>query len=160
MLTHRPLTLQDLSTICGFAQSAQELYYCYPKAEYPLTVEQLLQTFNDRKYCTVIEKNNNIAGFANLYQCQHNGCCHIGNVIINPAFRQQGIAQYVINTMIMLAKRHYQAKEIHVCCFNHNTAALLLYTNKLGFTPFSIEPREYEQQKTALIHLRYVPTDS
>ena len=43
-------------------------------------------------------------------------------------------------------------------CFNSNVAGLLLYP-KLGFVPFAIEERKNkEQERVALIHLRYSPS--
>ena len=31
----------DLKEICNFPQNEQELYFMFPKADYPLTVDQL-----------------------------------------------------------------------------------------------------------------------
>ena len=33
-LTHRPVAEQDLAAICAFTQSAAELFYCFPKADF------------------------------------------------------------------------------------------------------------------------------
>ncbi|MFD1259631.1 GNAT family N-acetyltransferase [Entomomonas asaccharolytica] len=155
MLTQRPVQADDLAIICQFPQTAEELFFFYPSAEYPLTVEQLTLAIEQRTHPTVIVKDREIAGFANFYQWQAGGCCKIGNVIINPKLRGQGIAKFLIKAMIRKAREHYQANQVEVACFNDNTAALLLY-KQLGFTPVDIEQRENKQgKKVALIHLSY-----
>ena len=154
MLSHRPTIDEDLAAICGFAQTPQELYFFFPKADYPLTTKQLIQVLKERTYATTIEHNEIIAGFANFYYWQENGVCKIGNVAVNPTLRKKGIAQYLMQIMQEKAKQYYNATEIQVSCFNHNTAGLLLY-KKLGFKAFDIEQRlDKQQNQIALIHLR------
>lgn len=145
----------DLATICQFPQSAEELFYFYPKADYPLTVEQLELSIAQRTHPTIIEKDGKVAGFANFYDWQSGGCCKVGNVIINPQLRGQGIAKYLMKTMIHKARESYQANQVQVSCFSDNIIALLLY-KQLGFKPFDIEERVDKQgKKVALIHLTY-----
>lgn len=155
MLTHRPLQTADLATLCQFPQTAKELFYFFPKADYPLTTEQLALAIEQRTHSTIIEKDGKIAGFANFYHWQAGGCCKVGNVIVNPSMRGQGIAKYLMKTMIHKARENYQANQVQVSCFNENATALLLY-KQLGFTPFDIEERINKQgKKVALIHLAY-----
>lgn len=155
MLSHRPVQPSDLAALCDFAQTPEELFFFYPKADYPLTVEQLSLSVDQRSHSTIVEKDGVSAGFANFYQWQQGGCCKIGNVIVNPALRQQGIATYLITTMIKQARDCFQANEVQVACFSKNTAALLFY-KKLGFVPFDVEERINKKgQRVALIHLSY-----
>lgn len=155
MLIHRPVQSDDLAIICQFPQTPEELFFFYPKADYPLTVGQLILAIDQRTHPTIIEKEREIAGFADFYYWESGGCCKIGNVIVNPKLRGQGIAKYLIKAMIRKAREHYQANQVQVSCFNENVAALLLYKN-LGFTPFDIEERVDKQgKKVALIHLTY-----
>lgn len=155
MLIHRPVQFDDLAIICQFPQTPEELFFFYPKADYPLTVGQLILAIDQRTHPTIIEKEREIAGFADFYYWESGGCCKIGNVIVNPKLRGQGIAKYLIKAMIRKAREHYQANQVQVSCFNENVAALLLYKN-LGFTPFDIEERVDKQgKKVALIHLTY-----
>ena len=37
LLTHRPVSAEDVLTICDFPQTPQELFFMFPKAQYPLT---------------------------------------------------------------------------------------------------------------------------
>lgn len=157
MLSHRALVKNDLTTICHFPQTAQELFFFYPKANFPLNIEQLALAIEQRSHPTIIEKDRQIVAFADFYQTEIGGCCKIGHVIVNPTLRRQGIAKYLIKTMIHKAREEYQANQVVVCCFNENTTALLLY-KKLGFKPIDIEQREdYQGKKVALIHLVYKP---
>lgn len=34
-LSHRPAAAADLAEIVGFPQNADELFFCYPKADWP-----------------------------------------------------------------------------------------------------------------------------
>lgn len=152
MLTYRPVNHYDLPLLATFPQNEDEFYFCYPKGTYPFTPDQLIDIISHRCYSTVIEKEGVLADFANFYQWQHQGLCKIGNVMVNPIFRQQGIARYLLSVMIKQAVDIFQAKEIQVSCFNTNTAALLFYP-KIGFLPISIEERyDKQNQKIALIH--------
>lgn len=41
ILQSRPVTADDIKTICSFVLDARELFYMFPKAQYPLTEAQL-----------------------------------------------------------------------------------------------------------------------
>ncbi|WP_060483102.1 GNAT family N-acetyltransferase [Pseudomonas sp. NBRC 111119] len=152
-LQHRPVTPEDIPTLCTFPQNAQELFYMFPKAHYPLTEHQLSTAIAQRTECTVFEKNNRTVGFANFYKAEMHGVCCIGNVIVAPDARGQGVASYIVETMTALAFDRYQATAVHIACFNENTAGLLLYP-KLGFLPFAVEERcSPEGHRVALIHM-------
>ena len=154
MLTHRPVQAADIPIICQFPQSAEELFFLYPKATYPLTPEQLQGAINQRFDSTVVLWGGRPVGFANFYICKPGEECHIGNVIIDPQVRGKGVGQYLVNTMIEMAFQKYQVKEVHLSCFTRNLTGLLLYT-RLGFTPFAIEERrDYLGQRTASIKFR------
>ena len=135
MLTYRPVQVDDIRCICQFPQSEQELYFLFPKASYPLTVEQLQNAIDQRYDSTVVLKDNCVVGFANFYICEPEWKCAIGNVIIAPEARGHGVGQYLIETMVQIAWAKYKAKEVQISCFNQNVAGLLLY-QKLGFRPF------------------------
>lgn len=156
MLSYRPVRDQDISLICQFPLNEIELFFMYPKAIYPLTYDQLKAAIDQRWESTVILLDEAVSGFANFYICEPGVKCNIGNVIIAPDKRGKGVGKYLVETMVQLAVRNYQAKEIHISCFNQNVAGLLLYT-LCGFTPFAVEERmDKEGNRTALIHLRLV----
>lgn len=156
MLTHRPVTTDDLAILCDFPQSEDELFFFFPKATFPLTVQQLQEAIAQRSHSTIIESDGTLAGFANFYYVEEKGICKIGNVIVNPVLRNKGIAQYLMKIMQEKAKHYYHAQSVQVSCFNHNTAGLLLYKG-LGFNMFDIEQRiDKQNQKVALIHFKRV----
>lgn len=93
-LSHKPVETNDLKIICQFPQNAEELFFMFPKAEYPLTVSQLEAVINNRFDSTVVLLNEEIVGFANFYEVKENKYCSIGNVIVNADYRNQGIGRY------------------------------------------------------------------
>jgi ribosomal protein S18 acetylase RimI-like enzyme len=159
MLTHRSVEEADIPVICRFPQSEQELFFLFPKASYPLTFEQLKDAIDRRSDSTVILLNGKIVGFANFYLCEPGKRCAIGNVVVAPDARGQGVGKYLIETMIQIAFTKYKVTEVEISCFNQNTGGLLLY-QKAGFQPFSIEERLDKQGKqVALIHMKRARLD-
>lgn len=154
--SHRPVTADDVNTLCSFPQGEQELFFMFPKANFPLTEEQMHSAISQRFDSTAFLANGEFVGFANFYRVEHDGICCIGNVIVAPYARGQGVARYIVETMTALGFEKYQAKEVQLSCFNENTAGLLLYP-KLGFVPFSIEERPAPGGKrSALISMTHI----
>ncbi|MBI9048125.1 MAG: GNAT family N-acetyltransferase [Anaerolineaceae bacterium] len=155
-LTFRPVQSEDIEHICQFPQNAEELFFMFPKADYPLTATQLQNAIDKRFDASVVCLDEKPVGFANFYECAPQSHCSIGNVVVDPDKRGSGIAKYLITEMMNLAFSKYAVTEVHISCFNHNTAALLLYS-KYGFTPSGLEERISKQgEKLALIHMRYL----
>lgn len=90
-LSYRPFETIDIEEICKLPQSEEELFFMFPKAEYPLTTKQLGVAVNNRSDSTVIFLDEEIVGFANFYEVKENEYCSIGNVIIDSHFRRRGI---------------------------------------------------------------------
>ncbi|MBK5553875.1 MULTISPECIES: GNAT family N-acetyltransferase [unclassified Pseudomonas] len=155
-LTYRPVSAEDVLTICEFPQDPQELFFMFPTGQYPLTEAQLGASIAKRSDSTVIEQDGAIVGFANFYKFERDGICAIGNLIVSPEARGQGVATFLVATMERLALERHGAREVQLSCFNENTAGLILYP-KLGFVPFDIEERASpDGRRVALIHLRKV----
>jgi ribosomal protein S18 acetylase RimI-like enzyme len=154
-LRFRPFAQEDLPTICSFPQSAEELFFMFPKATFPLYEGELSAALAARADPTVVELEATPVGFANFYGFEPRGRCSIGNVIVSPSARRSGVATQLVEHMVGLAYGKYRAAEVTVSCFNANAAALLLY-QKLGFTPFAIEERlDPRGQRVALIHFKH-----
>jgi len=153
-LVHRPVQPSDIPAICCFPQGPDELFYMFPKATYPLTPAQLTDAISQRSGSTVVEGYGLVLGFANFYKAEHGGICALGNVVVAPAARGQGVARYLVQCMLGLAREQFAAREVWVSCFNHNTAGLLLYP-QLGFVPFAIEERQARDGKrVALVQMK------
>ena len=158
MPTHRPVTDADRPALCALPRTPKELYYCFPRAQFPLTPEQLRAAIDQRSDSTVVELDGRVVALANFYQWAEGGTCAIGNVMVAADVRRRGVASYLMKVMCALAFDKHQAAEVKVSCFNHNTAGLLLYP-RLGFTPCAIEERRDQTgAPVALIHLR-LPRD-
>lgn len=154
-LSHRPLEIIDLEIICKLPQNEEELFFMFPKAEYPLTVGQLEMAINSRHHSTVILLNEEIVGFANFYELVQNKYCAIGNVIIDSNYRNLGIGTFLIKTMEQIAVEKYNISELHLSCFNTNTKGILLYT-KLGYVPYEIKERmDKAENQIALIKMKH-----
>ena len=151
---HRAVEPNDLEIISKFPQNENELYFMYPKAEFPLTVDQLKASINNRFDSTVVLLDKIVVGFANFYELKPGQYCSIGNVIVNPLFRGRGIGIYLIGVMESIAIKNYNATETHISCFNQNVTGLLLY-NKLGYIPYEIEKRlDKKSVPVALIKMK------
>ena len=151
LFTHRPASAADLSAIVGFPQNAQELFFSYPKADWPLSVAQLAAAMAERRDSSVVLLNDRVAGFANFYQWQHGDFCALGNLMVAPWARGQGVAQHLVAVMEQLAREHYKARRMQVSCFNANSDGLLLYP-KLGYRLSAVlERRDPQGARVALI---------
>ncbi len=150
-LSHRPATLDDLPEVVAFPQNADELFFCYPKAVWPLDVEQLAAAMTERRDSTVVLLDGRIAGFANFYQWQQGDSCALGNLMIAPWARGRGVARYLVTTMERLAREQHQASRMRVSCFNANSAGLLLYL-ALGYALAGlVERRDPQGARVALL---------
>lgn len=153
MITFRDLEQGDLELIAGFPRTAEETYFMFPKARHPLTPEQLAAAAAERRCLTVALDRTRVVAYANFYHWEEGGTCAVGNLVVHPDFRSQGLASALMGRMIERAVEEYSATRLEVACFSPNTAALLLY-RKLGFTPFDIrERRDHHNRPVALVML-------
>ncbi|MDF2642445.1 MAG: acetyltransferase [Pseudomonas sp.] len=154
MFLHRPLEEKDIPVVCGLPQNADELFYMFPRAAYPLTPSQLRDALESRYDSTVIEMNGEVVGYANFSRCEFRDRCSLGNVIIAPHARSRGVGRYMISCMMDIAFDKHEAKELTASCYNHNVPGLLFYP-RMGFKPYSIEERRDKHgARVAVIHLR------
>lgn len=137
-LSYRTVEVSDLKKICQLPKNEEELFFMFPKAEYPLTESQLESAINSRFDSTVILFNNVVVGFANFYEVKKNQYSSIGNVVVDANSRNLGIGKYLIQTMEQIAIEKYNVSELHLSCFNTNTKGVLLYS-KLDYIPYGIE---------------------
>lgn len=68
----------------------------FPKADYPLSPQQLIEAMKQRFECIIALCNNEIVGYANFYEVIKGKYCSIGNMIVNPNYRNQGVATFLI----------------------------------------------------------------
>ncbi|AJY77348.1 GNAT family N-acetyltransferase [Paenibacillus beijingensis] len=138
MFTFRDAHREDFQLISTFPQNQMEAYFMFPRGGYPLHPEQLFEIAQNRLLPTVIERNNKIVGYCNIYDRTEGESCWLGNVIINPEFRGIGAGKHLIRVIKARAKEEIKVNEINLVCHNINTKALLFYY-KLGFKPFDLK---------------------
>ena len=153
-LSYRAVEYGDFEKICKLPQNAEDLFFMFPKAEYPFTENQLEAAVNSRLDSTVILFDEKIVGFANFYEVVEQQYCSIGNVIVDSSHRSIGFGEFIIKTMESIGVEKYNVQEFHVSCFNTNTKGLLLYS-KLGYKPYETERRvNKENEACVLIKLK------
>ncbi|ETT62629.1 acetyltransferase [Paenibacillus sp. FSL R7-277] len=140
MYTCRKANFEDLSKICDFPISEEEVFFMSPKLQYPLTVDHFNEVIKDRMNQTTIEYNGEICGFASVYNVENNNKCWLGTVIVSPSFRNKGAAEFLVKDIIRVIEKELSIKELHLVCHNINTRGLMFYS-RLGFTPYEIEKR-------------------
>jgi ribosomal protein S18 acetylase RimI-like enzyme len=150
LLTHRPATAEDLDQVLHFVRNADELFYAFPRAHWPLTREQLAAAHAERRGNTLVLLAGRPAGFANFYQSVPGEYCALGNLMIAPWARGQGVARHLVEVMEQLAQRGFDARELKVSCFNDNAAGLLLY-GRLGYRLTGLVERQRGEQRLALL---------
>ena len=143
----------DFEDICHLFTSEQELFWIYPKGSYPFTPDQLRELYAVRRDLTVALHDDNVVGFANLYDFEPGSHVFIGNVVVSPEYRGKGLGRTLVAHMIGLAKHKYSLPEVRISVFSDNTKALLLYSS-FGFSPYKIEERkDYSGKRVALVHM-------
>ncbi len=153
-ISFRPANQNDLPELLSFPQSEEELFYFFPSATSPLTLEQLQKQLSNRHQSTAMLKNNRLIGFANFYNVENRKVAFIGNVIIHSEERRKSYGRLLIKQMLKLGFEQLQLREIHLSCFNSNTPALLFY-QQLGFVPYAWEVRQdHRQHPVLMLHLK------
>lgn len=152
-LSHRALADADAPLICDFPQSERELFYLFPRAQYPLTPEHLLEAARNRNSATVVLCGGEVAGYANFISCERDDLCTVGNVVVSPHFRRQGVGIYLMQVMAEKAGKEHRAKRIRASVFNENTSALLFY-GRMGFKPAGMDTaQDQDGNALALVHM-------
>lgn len=152
-LSHRPVQDSDLPALCEFSKNPTELMFWFPRAQFPLTPVQLEAAIAERRDNRVVVADGRVVGFSNFCRWADEVYA-IGNAVVDPAYRGQGVGRYLLKMMIGRAFETHGAREVVLSCFNANVVGLLLY-QALGFTPYAIEERRsVAGERVALIHLR------
>ena len=157
----RPTQSSDLKYIVDFNLSRTELFYFSPSTHYPLTLEQLEQQLCKHHESIIMLLGTEIVGFANFYKVDKHNIAFIGNLLIKPEKRKQGLGKQLLQYMIKYGFTKLHLKQVHLSCYQDNIPALSLYKS-LGFKAYAHEDRpdlntimgHQDKQQTQLIHLR------
>jgi RimJ/RimL family protein N-acetyltransferase len=164
-LTLRTVKDSDLEALLLFPKSTLELFYFSPSASTPFNLLQLKKIIKQQqRESIVLEHNKQLLGFANFQPIKQYNIAFIGNLIIHPNKRKQGLGYYFLSHLIAKGFQELQLKEIHLSCYQTNTNALSLYAN-LGFQVYAEEQRyvpddllkkQNQQSTQTLIHLKRI----
>jgi len=150
--SHRPAQAEDLEQVLHFVCNADELFYAFPRAHWPLTRGQLAAAHAERRGNTLALLDGRPAGFANFYQSVPGDYCALGNLMIAPWARSRGVASYLTGVMERQAVSDFAARELRISCFCDNTPGLLLYA-RLGYPPCGLVERQRGERLVALLQL-------
>ncbi len=137
-LTLRVIKDSDLEKLLLFPKNTLELFYFSPSANTPFNLSQLKKIINQACESIVLEGQQQLLGFANFQLIKPHNIAFIGNLIIHPNKRKQGLGYYFLSHLIAKGFQELQLKEIHLSCYQTNTNALSLYKN-LGFQAYAEE---------------------
>ncbi|WP_413113500.1 GNAT family N-acetyltransferase [Thaumasiovibrio sp. DFM-14] len=139
--------------IAKLVSSPEELYSVCPSGSYPWDYEQICKISKVRSNLTVCLVDKQVVAFGNLYNIKPSESAFIGNVVVSDAYKGKGVGRALIEHLSLQCSEVYQAVP-HLSVFNYNTRALLLYT-KLGFEPYSAEPRiSHDGEMVVLLHMK------
>jgi len=141
--------------IAALPSCAEELYLVHPNGTFPWDVDQLKALAADGSDLTVAVKEDKVIAFANLYDVIPGKSAFIGNVIVDTEHRGQGVGKAVVERLVDICQKQYQAIP-NISVFSVNESALLMYAS-MGFMPSSIEERQDpEGNRVDLIHMEYL----
>lgn len=147
---HRSLKSGDADLICSFFQSTEELFFCFPKASFPLAPKTLMAETDQRHSPTVALDGERVVGYAKYLEVRDKRYCAIGHLVVDPAFRHRGVARFLVQTLVAMAMAHHKAKFVRAPCFSHNTAAYQMY-HAMGFKPDDMVPRTTSEGEVVLL---------
>ncbi|OOZ39974.1 hypothetical protein BOW53_09360 [Solemya pervernicosa gill symbiont] len=151
----RPVTPDDFAAVCELVGSPDELYMVQPGAKFPWTVRQVARLVDQRRTLTVMEHNDRVIGFADLYGIEPGSHAFIGNLVVAALYRNKGLGRLLIAEMLKAIYGELALPEARIAVFESNRAAHRLY-QKLGFKQYGTELRNREGQQLTLINLRRV----
>lgn len=150
----RPAAEADYPAICALVPTEDELFLVYPRGRHPFSVDQVAALAKSRHALTVAVDGDDVIGFANLYDLIPATSVFIGNVVIAPPRRREGLGRRLTQYMLDLAFNVYPVPEARLSVFSHNAPALRLYAG-LGFEPYGLEWRQHPRgEDWLLLHMR------
>ncbi len=150
---YRNIKPEDYETVCRLPQTEEELFFMFPKADFPLTTEQLAENLKIRYSPTVFLDGIEIIGFANYYHVKENESAWIGNLIVRSSYRGKGTGSFIVEIMENQSIEIYGTTEMRLSCFSDNIPALGMY-HKLGYIPFGMEEWNCKYSRRFIIHMK------
>lgn len=150
----RAVTPADFQAIAGLIDTPEEQFLVFPAGTFPFTVKQVQRLWETREDLTALTVDDQVAGFANLYERSPGKHAFIGNLVIERRRRGQGLGQMLVRHMLDRIYLHHDLPVARISVFAQNQPALLLY-NRNGFQPYAAEERKDPMgQPVTLLHLQ------
>jgi len=93
-------THQDLVGVFRWFHSEKSvLYWAGPDVTYPLQVKRFkTETKFDQSHSYVLKQGRQLLAFGQIYnRLEH---CHLGRLVVSPAFRGQGVGRYLVEVLL------------------------------------------------------------
>ena len=115
-----------------FANEEQLKIWSGPNFRYPFYFTSFKDDLNltSLNSFSLLCAQSNLLAFGQYYL--RAGKCHLGRLVVNPAFRGQAIVTDLINRLSMAGKNKLQVNACSLFVFSHNTRAIKAY-ERLGF---------------------------
>jgi ribosomal protein S18 acetylase RimI-like enzyme len=156
LIRFRPAEPDDYPAICRLISSPEELFWVFPSGSWPFNMRQLLYLAQKRSDLTVAADNDEVVGFADLYDLVARKRAFIGNVVLQVSHRRRGIGKHLVQHMLDRIFTLHELPEARISVFEDNKPALTLYT-QLGFAPYGQEARQGPGGRTVtLLHMKLV----
>lgn len=140
-LSYRDVKEEDIPFICELPENKEVLFYMFPKADYPLSEDQLKKVHQTRFEPTVFLEDEKIVGYANLYQYEDETAPYVGHVILDREKRGKGYGRFIVKTMIEKAMEKFNTNIVKLAVFRDNIPVYNLYRH-LGFKMYKIAVRK------------------
>lgn len=129
---------EDFALIAAMPQNADELFYMFPRGNYPVSPNELEEVALTRRSPTVVTADGEVAAYCTLYDVEEGEHAWLGNVIVHPNHRRGGVGSFMLAAMKHIAHTEHRAAALHLVCHNTNTGAMLFYF-KHGFKPYDMK---------------------
>jgi len=152
-VSFRPIVEDDFQTLCDLIPSEEELFWVYAHGKYPLTIPQVRRLVDNRMEPTVMLHDDRVVGFADFYSYRKARSVFIGNVVIAPSMRGQGLGKRLVCRMIDRALRGLDLPLVKLHVYNRNLRALIMY-GAMGFVPYAMKvARDYRREPAMMFSL-------
>lgn len=123
-----------------FNSELQTVSWGGPHFNYPFTLNSFTNDLklNELHSYTLLNNNNELVGFGQYYL--RLGKCHLGRLVINPAYRGQGLSSVLISLLIEVGTVELNTNACSLFVYEYNRVAIASY-QKLGFS-FSEYPED------------------
>ena len=127
-----PCTNQDLIGVFRWFNSEKAvLYWAGPGITFPLQIKRFKTDAKfEKSQSYVLKQGRTLLAFGQIYnRLDH---CHLGRLVVSPAFRGQGVGRKLVELLLEEGQRILGLSEGSLFVLSDNQAAMKMYQN-MGF---------------------------